>query len=129
MTTPPYRRRMTPAELAAAKERANLKRRVRRLWAGDSTIAEICEEVEMTEEELRAFAVGLGLGERQEPTFYLPTPQEIRMETASIRAGWSQAERESRLEAARSCRMSDATGDDTRCSPRSGLSSRRKRRD
>lgn len=129
MNTPPYRRRMTPAELAAAKERANLKRRVRRLWAGDSTLAEICEEVEMTEDELREFATGLGLSERQEPSFFLPTPHEIRLATARIRAGWSQAERESRLEGVRSGRISNATGDDIPCLRRSGSSSRQKRRD
>lgn len=104
---------MTPEELSAAKERANLKRRVRRLWAGDSSFSEICDEVGMDEAGLRAFAATLGLVDREEPECYLPSPEEIRLATARIRSGWTQAEREARLEAARSVRMGDATGDDT----------------
>ena len=103
---------MTPEELKTAKEGANLKRRVRRLWAGDSSLAEICDEVGMDEPTLRAFAATLGLVDREEPECYLPTPQEIRLATARIRSEWTQAEREARLEAARSVRMSDATGED-----------------
>lgn len=112
MTQPSPRRRMTPEELKTAKEGANLKRRVRRLWAGDSSLAEICDEVGMDEPALRAFAATLGLVDREEPECYLPSPQEIRLATARIRSEWTQAEREARLEAARSVRMSDATGDD-----------------
>lgn len=103
---------MTPEELATAKERANLKRRVRRLWAGDSSLAEICDEVGMDEAGLRAFAATLGLVDRAEPECYLPSQLEIRLATAQIRSQWTQAEREARLEAARSVRIGDATGDD-----------------
>lgn len=95
--TSPSRRRMTPEELQAAKERANLKRRVRRLWAGDSSLAEICDEVGMNEPALRAFAATLGLVERDEPECHLPTPEEIRLEMARIRFQWTQVEREARL--------------------------------
>lgn len=112
MTTSPSRRRMTPDELEAAKERANLKRRIRRLWVGDSSFAEICEEVGMAEEALRAFAAAMGLADREEPEFYLPSKSAIRLETARIRAGWTQAEREARLEAARTVTMKEPTGDD-----------------
>lgn len=104
---------MTPEELKAAKEGANLKRRVRRLWAGDSSFCEICDEVGMDEPTLRAFAATLGLVDREEPECYLPSPEAIRLATAQIRSEWTQAEREARLEAARTVRMSDATGDDT----------------
>lgn len=112
MTHYPSRRRMTPEQLAVAKERANLKRRIRRLWAGDSSLSEICDEVGMTEAELRAFAAALGLVERDEPECYLPSPEQIRLATARIRSEWSQTEREARLEAARSVRINEATGDD-----------------
>jgi hypothetical protein len=111
MTSP--RRRMTPEELAASEERANQKRKFRRLWKGDSSHGEICEEMGMTEEQVAAFAASLGLGEREEPDVYIPSPEDIRMACARIRAGWSQVEREARLEAARSARMDIATGHDT----------------
>ena len=102
-----------PDEIARNKKRANEKRKLHRLWAGDSTFAEICDEMGMTAEAVGVFAASLGLGERAEPEFYLPSPEEIRLETARIRAGWSQAEREARLEAARSVRMNDQpTGQD-----------------
>jgi hypothetical protein len=104
---------MTPAELTASEERANHKRKLRRLWAGDSSHDEICEEMGMTSDEVLAFAAALGLPDRPEPEFYLPSPEEIRMACARIRAGWSQVEREARLEAARSVRMENATGHDT----------------
>lgn len=113
MTQPSPRRRMTPEELKTAKEGANLKRRVRRLWAGDSSLSEICDEVGMDEPTLRAFASTLGLVDREEPECYLPTPEEIRLATAKIRSEWTQAEREARLEAARSVRINETTGDDT----------------
>jgi len=106
------RRRLTTEEIARNKQRANEKRKLHRLWAGDSTFAEICEEMGMTADGVREFAASLGLGERAEPEFYLPTPAEIRLETARIRAGWSQTEREARLEAARAVRMNEPTGQD-----------------
>lgn len=107
------RRRLTEDEIARNKRRANEKRKLHRLWAGDSTFAEICEEMAMTGDQVREFAKSLGLGHREEPEFYLPTPQEIRLHTARIRAGWTQTEREARLEAARTARMTDTTGHDT----------------
>ena len=107
------RRRLTEDEIARNKRAANETRKLRRLWAGDSTFAEICEEMEMTPAGVNAFAASLGLGARAEPEFYLPTPEEIRLQTALIRSRWTQAEREARLEAARTVRMSDATGHDT----------------
>ena len=107
------RRRMTPAELAASKERANRKRQLHRLWAGDSSLDEICDDLGMTEDEVLEFAKSLGLPPRSEPEFFLPTPEEIRLECATIRAGWTQMERESRRAAAWSARMDNATGHDT----------------
>lgn len=87
---------ITPQQAAAAKESANLKRRVRRLWAGDLTLREICEELALGEAEFLALAAGLGLRNRPEPDVYLPTPEQIRLAAADIRAGWSRAELESR---------------------------------
>lgn len=107
------RRRLTEEEIARNKRRANEKRKLHRLWAGDSTFAEICEEMQMDAQEVTAFAASLGLGRREEPEFYLPTPEAIRLETAKIRAGWSQAEREARLEGARNGRLNEPTGHDT----------------
>jgi hypothetical protein len=106
------RRRLTEEEIARNKKRANEKRKLHRLWAGDSTFAEICEEMGMTADGVREFAASLGLGDRPEPEFYLPSPQEIRLQTARIRAGWTQTEREARLEAARTARMNEPTGHD-----------------
>lgn len=106
------RRRLTDEEIARNKRRANEKRKLHRLWAGDSTFAEICEEMAMSADSVRDFAASLGLGHREEPEFYLPTPGEIRLATARIRAGWTQTEREARLEAARTVRMNEPTGHD-----------------
>jgi hypothetical protein len=106
------RRRLTEDEIARNKKRANEKRKLHRLWAGDSTFAEICEEMAMTAEAVREFAGSLGLGERAEPEFYLPTQEAIRLATARIRAGWTQTTREARLEAARTARMNEPTGRD-----------------
>ena len=93
MTKP---KRLTPEEIAEAKEAANWKRRVRRLWAGDLTMQEICEEIGMPEDEFLAAAASLGLRDRPEPDVYIPTPEQIRLAAAEIRAGWSQAELEAR---------------------------------
>lgn len=87
---------LTPEETAAAKEAANQKRRIRRLWAGDLTMEEICEEIGMPEAEFLAAAAALGLRDRPEPDVYIPTPEQIRLAAAEIRAGWSQAELEAR---------------------------------
>lgn len=90
------RRRLTPQEIAVNKERANLKRRVRRLWAGDLTLDEICDEIGMQQDEFLALAASLGLRDRPEPDVFLPTPEQIRIEAAKIRAGWTRVELESR---------------------------------
>jgi hypothetical protein len=103
------RRRMTPEEKLASKDRANQKRRLRRLWSSDSSLDEICEEMGMGEDELLAYAAGLGLKDRDPPDCYIPTPLEIRLATASIRMGWTQAERDARLEGRLSDRLEDAT--------------------
>lgn len=95
MKTP--RRRMTPDELAAAKDRANQKRRLRRLWASDCSFEEICEEMGMAEDEMREYAAALGLADRPEPDFFLPTPEEIKEATYRLRMSWTQAERDARL--------------------------------
>jgi hypothetical protein len=87
---------------------ANRKRQFHRLWKSDATYEELCEEMQMTPEEVRAFADSLWLGERPEPNPYLPSPEEIRIECAKIRAGWSQAERESRLGGRLPVRMKEA---------------------
>lgn len=94
--THPSRRRMTPAELAASLEGANLKRRLRRRWRSDAGLDELAAEFGMTEAALLALAASLGLGER-EVECYLPSPEEIRLATAKLRAGWTETERESRL--------------------------------
>ncbi len=83
-------------EIEANRARANEKRRLRHLWKGELTLAEICEEMEMGEAELLAFADYLELDERPEIDVYLPTPEEIRLAAAEIRAGWSAAELEAR---------------------------------
>jgi intergrase/recombinase len=93
MTAP---KRLTPEQIVEIKERANLKRRVRRLWAGDLTLDEICEEIGMLRDEFLALAATLGLTDRQEPDVYIPTVEQIRIEAAIIRSQWSQAELEAR---------------------------------
>lgn len=108
-----HRRRLTEEEIARNKRRANEKRKLHRLWAGDSSFDEICEEMAMTEPQVRAFAASLGLTHREEPRCYLPSPAEIRLATARIRSQWTQTEREARLEAARTARMNEPTGLDT----------------
>lgn len=101
------RRRMTPDELSAAKERANQKRRLRRLWASDASLEEVCEEMGMAEPVLRQYAAALGLTDRPAPDCYVPTPLEIKIATAQIRMAWTQHEREARLG-----RMDNATRSD-----------------
>jgi intergrase/recombinase len=93
MTAP---KRLTPEQIAEIKERANLKRRVRRLWAGDLTLDEICEEIAMERDEFLALAATLGLRDRQEPDVYIPTVEQIRIKAAIIRSRWTQAELEAR---------------------------------
>jgi hypothetical protein len=87
-----------PEEIEANRARANQKRKLRHLWKGEHTLEEICEEMAMAEPELLAFAdtLGLSLDERPEIDVYLPSPEEIRLATAEIRAGWTPAELEAR---------------------------------
>lgn len=106
------RRRMTPEEKAASKERANQKRRLRRLWASDSSLDEICEEMGMEAQALLRFAGELGLQDREAPECYLPSPLEIRLASARIRMGWTQVEREARLGGRLSDRLDYATEQD-----------------
>lgn len=126
----PPRRRLTPDELLRSKVGANIKRSLRRLWAGDMEFEELCDavqptaesvqkaaeallaeghrvsldagivagEMQMTPEAIIALAAEMGLGERPEPDCYLPTPDEIRLETARFRSEWSQAERDARVQ-------------------------------
>lgn len=104
---------MTPEELAASKERANLRRRLRRLWVSDCLFEELCDEVGMTADEVRAYAITLGLNpNRPEPEVYLPTPAEILAETTKIKMSWTPAEREARLGGRTLGNIEDATGDD-----------------
>ena len=94
-------KRLTPQQIADAKKAANLKRRVRRLWKGDLTLDEICEETGMPRDEFLALAASMGLVNRPEPDVYIPTPEEIRLSAAGIRAGLTQTELESRRVVAR----------------------------
>ena len=103
------KRRLSPEEIAAGKERANAKRRFRRLWAGDLTTEEICEELGWTIEAVHDFATALGLGERVEPDVYIPTEVEIRLAAAQIRMRWTPAEREARMAPKWSGTLEDAT--------------------
>jgi hypothetical protein len=89
-------KRLTPQQIADAKKAANLKRRVKRLWKGDLTLDEICEETGMPSDEFLALAASMGLVNRPEPDVYIPTIEEIRLAAASVRSGWSQTELESR---------------------------------
>lgn len=101
-----------PKLTAEGKAAANRKRQFRRLWKSDCTYDELCSEVGMTSAEVRIFANSLGLGERPEPEPYLPTPDEIRLQCAIFRAGWSQVEREARLGGRPLGRINNATGQD-----------------
>jgi len=88
--------RKSPEELRASRAAANEKRKLRRLWAGELVLEEICDEMGMTEDELLAFAASLGLEDRPESDAYLPTPEEIRLAAAEIRSRWTPAELEAR---------------------------------
>lgn len=112
-------KRLTEGELAASRERSTLRRRLRLLWRGDSTDDEIREELALGEEEFRAIVAEMGLPERSRD-IYLPDPATIRRECAIIRSKWSQAERESRLEAAWSARIDNAASTRRRTNASSG---------
>jgi hypothetical protein len=83
-------------EIEANRALANDKRKLRHLWKGELTLSEICDEMEMSEGELLAFADTLGLDDRPESDCFIPTPEQIRLAAAEIRAGWSPAELEAR---------------------------------
>jgi len=85
-------------EIEANRALANDKRKLRHLWKGELTLSEICDEMEMSEPELLAFADTLGLDadDRPEIDCFIPTPEQIRLAAAEIRAGWSPAELEAR---------------------------------
>lgn len=103
-------KRRSEEEIRANKEQANRKRKLRKLWSySDLTFEEVCDEMEMPASELLAFAASLGLPERQEPNVFIPTPEQIRVAAAEIRASWSEADREARLGAGIFCRMNNAT--------------------
>jgi hypothetical protein len=85
-----------PEEIEANRARANEKRRLRHLWKGELTLEEICDEMGMGESALLEFATSLGLGERPEFDVYMPSPEQIRLAAAEIRAGWTTAELEAR---------------------------------
>jgi hypothetical protein len=95
---------MTPEELAASRATAKIKRRLRMLWTGDSTVAEIGEELGVEPAELHRLAEEMRLGDRTTRA-YLPTQQEIRLECARFRAGWTPAELESRIVSPRRGRL------------------------
>lgn len=101
----PPRRRMTEDELAASRARATVRRRLKLLWRGDSTDEEIREDLGLDEAGFRALVDEMRLPDRTGQACYEPDPATIRLECAKIRMGWSQVEREARLEAATSSRM------------------------
>jgi len=102
--------RRTEEEIRANKVSANKKRKLRKLWSySDLSFDEVCDEMEMSAHELLAYAASLGLRERVEPNVFIPSPEQIRVAAAEIRAGWSEADRESRLGAGAFCRMNNAT--------------------
>lgn len=109
---------------------ANQKRALRRLWSGDLDLLEIAEDltfstylwIENGEEcEVTTFDVAavvaaaksLGLTDRPQVEIFVPTPEQIRLAAAEIRAGWTQREREERLKHAwLSVILENATEDD-----------------
>jgi hypothetical protein len=86
------------------------RRRLRRLWQGESTTEEIASELGLTEGEIASVAAVLGLPERTISEVYLPSAMEIRLATAEIRSRWTQSEREARLGAAWSARINNTGG-------------------
>jgi hypothetical protein len=96
---------------------ANQKRALRRLWSGDLDLLEIAEDltfstylwVQAGEEcevtsfdvaDVVAAAAELGLHERPQVEIFVPSPEQIRVAAAEIRAGWSEREREERRKGA-----------------------------
>lgn len=81
---------------------ANEKRKLRHLWKGDSTVEEIASDMGFSLDQLDEARLSLCLppASERECKAYLPTPEQIRLATAEIRAGWSQKDREDRIRAA-----------------------------
>jgi hypothetical protein len=96
---------------------ANQKRALRRLWSGDLDLLEIAEDLTFStyiwmqageECEVTSFDVAdvvaaaaeLGLHERPQVEIFVPSPEQIRIAAAEIRAGWSEREREERRKGA-----------------------------
>ena len=96
---------------------ANQKRALRRLWSGDLDLLEIAEDLTFStyiwmqageECEVTSFDVAdvvaaaaeLGLHERPQVEIFVPSPEQIRVAAAQIRAGWSEREREERRKGA-----------------------------
>lgn len=73
-----------------------LRRKIQRLWVGELTLDEVCEEMGMTEAELTAFASSIGLPPRGHVECYLPAPLEIVEACARYRHSWQPGEREVR---------------------------------
>ena len=74
----------------------NKKRSLRRLWRGDLTNDEICDELDFTKDQLEEARVLLDLPEREEPDVYVPTQEEIRM-ARKDKIRLSQSTREQRI--------------------------------
>jgi hypothetical protein len=96
---------------------ANQKRALRRLWSGDLDLLEIaedltfstyiwmqageeCEATSFDVADVVAAAAELGLHERPQVEIFVPSPEQIRIAAAEIRAGWSEREREERRKGA-----------------------------
>jgi hypothetical protein len=78
----------------------------------------VVERLFLTPAAVLELAAAMGLGERKEPECYLPSPEEIRVETARMRASWTQTERDSHLQGAPTGRMEYAPRRDTKCPPK-----------
>jgi predicted Zn-dependent protease with MMP-like domain len=90
------------------EETRKLRKKVKKLWkVSELTFDEICDELGMEPGELNRLAEEMDLGERPECDIYIPTPEEIRLRAAAIRANWTQAEREARIERAHSVTITD----------------------
>lgn len=106
---------------------ANQKRALRRLWEENLTLDEIASDLTFSTYEWSlkgevAEVVEFGVPEVLRAAMFLclgprpnvpppPSPEEIRVAAANIRAGWTQAEREARLKNAWGVTMDNATGD------------------
>lgn len=87
---------------AVQPTRASVEKAMRALEADGKRVSLspdlVVEEMALSQDGVAALALEMGLGERVEPECHIPTAEEIRLETAKFRQGWSQAERESRLQ-------------------------------